>query len=80
MSGTVVVFGGRSEIGVAIAERLAPTASVVVLAVRPGSDAGAEAERVRAAGAARVEGDPRALQALLGLLTRPAAGFPIVTR
>ncbi|WP_282005179.1 SDR family NAD(P)-dependent oxidoreductase [Propioniciclava sinopodophylli] len=54
MSGTVVVFGGRSEIGVAIAERLAPTASVVVLAVRPGSDAGAAAERVAARGA-RVE-------------------------
>ena len=55
MTGPVVVFGGRSEIGVAIAERLAPSASVVVLAVRPGSDADAEAERVRAAGAARVE-------------------------
>lgn len=51
MSGTVVVFGGRSEIGVAIAERLAPTASVIVLAVRPGSDAGAAAERVAARGA-----------------------------
>ena len=51
MSGTVVVFGGRSEMGVAIAERLAPTASVIVLAVRPGSDAGAAAERVAARGA-----------------------------
>ena len=50
MSGTVVVFGGRSEMGVAIAERLAPTASVIVLAVRPGSDAGAAAERVAARG------------------------------
>jgi NAD(P)-dependent dehydrogenase (short-subunit alcohol dehydrogenase family) len=50
VSGTVVVFGGRSEIGVAIAERLAPTASVIVLAVRPGSDAGAAAERVAARG------------------------------
>lgn len=47
----VVVFGGRSEIGVAIARRLAPEASVVVLAVRPGSDATAEASAVEAAGA-----------------------------
>ncbi|MDO5535623.1 MAG: SDR family NAD(P)-dependent oxidoreductase [Propionibacteriaceae bacterium] len=54
MSGPVVVFGGRSEIGVAIAERLAPTASVIVLAVRPGSDASAAAERVAASGV-RVE-------------------------
>lgn len=47
----VVVFGGRSEIGVAIARRLAPEASVVVLAVRPGSDATDEASAVEAAGA-----------------------------
>ena len=51
----VVVFGGRSEIGVAVAERLAPSASVVVLAVRPGSDAAAAVEQVRGAGAPRVE-------------------------
>lgn len=47
----VVVFGGRSEIGLAIARRLAAEASVVVLAVRPGSDAAAEASAVEAAGA-----------------------------
>lgn len=52
--GVVVVFGGRSEIGLAIAERLAPGASVV-LAVRPGSDATAAATQVRAAGAVSVE-------------------------
>ncbi len=40
----------------------------------------ANAQKLVESGAARVEGDPRALQALLGLLTRPAAGFPIVTR
>lgn len=51
----LAVFGGRSEIGVEVACRLAGAADVVVLAVRPGSDAGAEAERVRAAGASRVE-------------------------
>lgn len=55
MSGVVAVFGGRSEIGVAIATRLAPAASCVVLAVRPGADATAEADAVRAAGAERVE-------------------------
>ena len=53
--GVVVIFGGRSEIGVAIAERLAATASVVVLAVRPGSDAAGAARLVRDAGAPRVE-------------------------
>lgn len=55
MSGVVAVFGGRSEIGVAIAERLAAGAECVVLAVRPGSDAEAAVAQVRTAGAARVE-------------------------
>ncbi len=36
MSRVVVIFGGRSEIGLEIAARLAPEASAVVLAVRPG--------------------------------------------
>ena len=35
MTGVLAVFGGRSEIGLAIARRLAPEASVVVLASRP---------------------------------------------
>lgn len=48
----VAVFGGRSEIGLAIAERLAPGATVV-LAARPGPMAEARAT-VEAAGAARV--------------------------
>ena len=39
MGGVVVVFGGRSEIGLAIAKRLAPEASTAVLAVRPNPDA-----------------------------------------
>lgn len=55
MTEVVAIFGGRSEIGEAIAERLAPSASVVVLAVRPGSDAAGAAEQVRGAGAPRVE-------------------------
>lgn len=37
----VVIFGGRSEIGLEIARRLAPTASVVVLAARPAASTGA---------------------------------------
>lgn len=48
----VAVFGGRSEIGLAIAERLAPGATVV-LAARPGSMDSAVAQ-VEAAGAAKV--------------------------
>ncbi len=55
MNGVVAVFGGRSEIGLAMATRLAADASCVVLAVRPGSDAAVEADAVRAAGATRVE-------------------------
>lgn len=39
MAGVLAVFGGRSEIGLAIARRLAPEASVVVLAARPDPDA-----------------------------------------
>lgn len=53
--GVVAIFGGRSEIGVEIARRLAPEASVVVLAVRPGSDASEAVDAVRAAGARAVE-------------------------
>ncbi|MBN9104253.1 MAG: SDR family NAD(P)-dependent oxidoreductase [Propionibacteriaceae bacterium] len=49
----VAVFGGRSEIGLAVATRLAPGATVV-LAARPGS-LDAEVAACQTAGAARVE-------------------------
>lgn len=49
----MVIFGGRSEIGLAVATRLAPGATVV-LAARPGSMDEAVAA-CRQAGAARVE-------------------------
>ena len=51
----VAIFGGRSEIGVEIAERLAAGATVLLLA-RPGSDLAAERQRCLDAGAVRVEG------------------------
>ncbi len=54
MSRTVVVLGGRSEIGVAVATRLAAGAKVVLAARRSGELDGEEAA-VRAAGAADVE-------------------------
>lgn len=53
MSRVVAVFGGRSEIGLAVATRLAPGATVV-LAARPGPMDGAVAA-CRQAGAVRVE-------------------------
>ncbi|MBP2368795.1 SDR family NAD(P)-dependent oxidoreductase [Pseudonocardia parietis] len=52
MERTVLVLGGRSEIGVAVAERLAGRdADTVVLAARRAHDLDAETARVRAAGA-----------------------------
>lgn len=53
MSRVVAVFGGRSEIGLAVATRLADGATVV-LAARPGA-LDAEAAACRNAGAERVE-------------------------
>lgn len=53
MSRNVVIFGGRSEIGLAIAQRLAPGACIV-LAARPGSLAD-QVAACQAAGAVRVE-------------------------
>jgi len=50
----VVIFGGRSEIGLAVAHRLAP-GRTVVLASRPGSDTSMHAERLLSAGARAVE-------------------------
>ena len=57
MHGTVLVLGGRSEIGVAVAERLAGSARTVVLAARRADDLAGETARVRAAGAGSVEVD-----------------------
>jgi NAD(P)-dependent dehydrogenase (short-subunit alcohol dehydrogenase family) len=70
VSGTVLVLGGRSEIGVAVAARLAPGATVV-LAARRSDDLGAEEKAVREAGAAvvdRVEFDADDLAAQRPLL------------
>lgn len=65
MSGTVLVLGGRSEIGTAVAERLVGRGyDTVVLAARRSTDLDAEAERLREAGAttvARVEFDADAV-------------------
>lgn len=49
----VVVFGGRSEIGLEVATRLAPGATVV-LAARRADDLATEVAAVRAAGAVDV--------------------------
>lgn len=51
--GAVLLLGGRSEIGLLVAERLA-AGRTVVLAARRSGDLEAEAARVRAAGAAGV--------------------------
>ena len=51
---TVLVLGGRSEIGVEVARRLAPGATVV-LAARRADDLDAEEKAVREAGAVAVE-------------------------
>ncbi|MEB3021932.1 SDR family NAD(P)-dependent oxidoreductase [[Mycobacterium] crassicus] len=53
VGGTVVIFGGRSEIGVELACRLAPGATVV-LAARSADRLAAEVAAVRKAGAAAV--------------------------
>jgi NAD(P)-dependent dehydrogenase (short-subunit alcohol dehydrogenase family) len=56
MGGTVLVLGGRSEIGIAVAERLAGReAETVVLAARRSADLDAEEKLVREAGARVVE-------------------------
>ncbi|WP_214405240.1 SDR family NAD(P)-dependent oxidoreductase [Pseudonocardia lacus] len=54
MGETVLVLGGRSEIGVEVARRLAPGATVV-LAARRADDLDAEEKAVREAGAVDVE-------------------------
>ena len=52
-AGLVVIFGGRSEIGLELAKRLAPDATVV-LAARRADKLDDEVAAVRAAGAAAV--------------------------
>lgn len=54
MAGTVLVLGGRSEIGVAVARRLAPGATVV-LAARRSEDLDAEERSILDAGATAVD-------------------------
>lgn len=54
MVGTVLVLGGRSEIGVAVARRLAPGATVV-LAARRSADLDVEEKALLDAGAAAVD-------------------------
>ena len=53
-TGLVVIFGGRSEIGVEVATRIA-AGRPVVLAARRAHDLAAEVEAVRAAGATAVQ-------------------------
>jgi NAD(P)-dependent dehydrogenase (short-subunit alcohol dehydrogenase family) len=53
MGETIVILGGRSEIGLAVARRLAPGATVV-LAARRSDDLTGEAQAVQDAGAAAV--------------------------
>ncbi len=56
MNGTLLVLGGRSEIGLALAERLvAEGATTVVLAARRSDELDAERERLAEAGAATVD-------------------------
>ncbi len=52
-TGLVVIFGGRSEIGLEVATRLAPGATVMLAARRCG-DLGSQVAAVQAAGAAAV--------------------------
>ena len=54
MGETIVILGGRSEIGLAVARRLAPGATVVLAARRSG-ELGAGAQAIRDAGAAAVD-------------------------
>jgi short-subunit dehydrogenase len=81
-AGTVVVFGGRSEIGVEIAVRLAP-GRTVVLAARRADDLAEPVARVRAAGAVAVhpvEFDADALDTHAAVLDGIGAAYgPIET-
>ena len=73
----VVIFGGRSEIGLELATRLAPGATVV-LAARGAEGLGPQVDAVRAAGAkavSAVEFDADDLESHGPLLDRLAAEF-----
>ena len=75
MRETIVILGGRSEIGIAVARRLAEGATVV-LAARRSADLAAEVATVRDAGAAvvdTVEFDADDLAAQRGVLDDIAA-------
>jgi len=77
--GTVVIFGGRSEIGVETATRLA-SGRTVILAARRADDLADECAAVRAAGATAVhpvEFDADALDTHTAVLDRIAAFGPI---
>jgi short-subunit dehydrogenase len=80
--GPVVIFGGRSEIGIEVAKRLAPGATVLLLARRCG-DLDGQVAAVRAAGAAAVavrEFDADALESHGPLIDSIVADFgPIGT-
>ncbi|MEE2035340.1 SDR family NAD(P)-dependent oxidoreductase, partial [Rhodococcus chondri] len=76
-AGSVVVFGGRSEIGVEIAVRLAP-GRTVVLAARRAGDLDEPVARVRAAGAVAVhpvEFDADALDTHTAVLDEITAAY-----
>ncbi|OWY79463.1 SDR family NAD(P)-dependent oxidoreductase [Rhodococcus sp. BUPNP1] len=77
--GTVVIFGGRSEIGVEVATRLAP-GRTVILAARRADDLVDECAAVQAGGATAVhpvEFDADALDTHTAVLDRIAAFGPI---
>ncbi|WP_138843299.1 SDR family NAD(P)-dependent oxidoreductase [Rhodococcus pyridinivorans] len=77
--GTVVIFGGRSEIGVEVATRLAP-GRTVILAARRADDLADECAAVRVAGATAVhpvEFDADALDTHTAVLDRIVAFGPI---
>jgi NAD(P)-dependent dehydrogenase (short-subunit alcohol dehydrogenase family) len=83
VAGTVLVLGGRSEIGLAVAHRLA-RGSTVVLAARRSGDLDAEEKALRAGGAAvvdRVEfdaDDVAAQPAVLREVVRRHGGLDVV--
>ncbi|WP_346056517.1 SDR family NAD(P)-dependent oxidoreductase [Amycolatopsis dongchuanensis] len=76
MSGTVLVLGGRSEIGLEVARRLAEPGRKIVLAARRSADLGEQEAALREAGAAdvvRVEFDADDLASHRPVLERVAA-------
>ena len=77
--GSVLILGGRSEIGLALAERIAH-GRTVILAARRSEQLAEETTRLQAAGAAevrRIEFDAANTKAHAGLLAELAATEPI---